>query len=70
MKRNAKVRLTLNRETLRNLTSDQLSGAQGGALEPNTTGCPVLNTNVNCPTNTCLTQTCPTHCGQWYCYHV
>ncbi len=33
MKKN-KIRLTLSRETLRSLASDQLSGAQGGALEP------------------------------------
>jgi hypothetical protein len=65
MKKSLKTRLTLNRETLRNLASDEMPGAQGGALEPVTFGgCPVLITN------TCLTHTCPTRCGQAYCYYV
>lgn len=69
MKKSLKNRLSLNRETLRNLASDQLSGAQGGALEPVTyETCPQLNTNVNCPV--VISHTCPTNCGQWYCYHV
>jgi hypothetical protein len=68
MKKSLKTRLTLNRETLRNLTSDQLPGVQGGALEPVTDVCPRPNTNVGCPAP--LTQTCPTRCGQWYCYGV
>ena len=69
MKKSLKTRLTLNRETLRNLSADQLSGAQGGALEPVTYDtCPRLNTNIGCPV--VVSQTCPTPCGQWYCYAV
>jgi len=60
MKKNAKIRLTLNRETLRSLDSRELEAAPGAA-----------NTVPYC-TNTCncLTQTCPTRCGQTYCYYV
>jgi hypothetical protein len=65
MKKSLKTRLTLNRETLRNLASDEMTGAQGGALEPVTGGCPVLITSP------CVTRnTCPSQCGQWYCYGV
>jgi hypothetical protein len=64
MKKNAKIRLTLNRETLRNLSVDEMPGAQGGAVVVNTTVCPVILTN------TCVTYTCPTKCGQTYCYYV
>lgn len=47
MKKNAKIRLTLHRETLGNLTSDQMGAVQGGANSfVRTCGCP--------------TQTCPT----------
>lgn len=67
MKKSLKTRLTLNRETLRNLTADQMSDVQGGALQANTTGCPIAPTNFNCPV---VSQTCPTRCGQWYCYAV
>jgi hypothetical protein len=67
MKKSLKTRLTLNRETLRNLNADQLSEAQGGAAQPNTTGCTAAPTNFNCPV---VSDTCPTRCGQWYCYHV
>jgi hypothetical protein len=68
MKKN-KIRLTLSRETLRSLASDEMSGAQGGALALTTVaGCPVLITNT---CYNCVTQnTCPTHCGQTYCYYV
>ena len=63
MKRNAKikVRLTLNRETLRNLDSAEMSNAQGGAYTTILTGCPVRSqpciTQVTCPSN-CV-NTCP-----------
>jgi hypothetical protein len=68
-KKSLKSRLTLNRETLRALDSDQMANAQGGALEPVTyETCPRLNTNINCPV--VVSQTCPTRCGQWYCYAV
>jgi hypothetical protein len=69
MKKSLKTRLTLNRETLRNLTADQMSAAQGGALEPTSNVCPMPNTNVGCPV-VVISATCPTRCGQWYCYHV
>ncbi len=65
-KQSLKSRLTLNRETLRNLNADQMAEAQGGVVVQITYAtCPVLNTNVGC-----LTATCPTRCGQWYCYAV
>jgi len=66
MKKSLKTRLTLNRETLRNLVSDEVAGARGGA--PTTIpGCPILtNTCFNCITH----NTCPTNCGQTYCYGV
>ena len=65
-KKSLKSRLTLNRETLRNLNADQMSEAQGGiVLQPVSSDCPRLNTNVGCPSDTC-----PTRCGQWYCYAV
>jgi hypothetical protein len=69
MKKSLKTRLTLNRETLHALNSDQMAAAQGGALVPVTQGggCPMLNTNVGCPV---VSGTCPTRCGQWYCYAV
>jgi hypothetical protein len=67
MKKSLKTRLTLNRETLRNLGADEMSGAQGGAVQQNTTGCTIAPTNFNCPV---VSQTCPTRCGQWYCYAV
>jgi hypothetical protein len=64
-KQSLKSRLTLNRETLRHLSADQMAEAQGGAVVQITNGtCPVLITSP------CLTQTCPTRCGQWYCYAV
>ena len=66
MKKSLKTRLTLNRETLRNLNADQLSEAQGGiVVVTQSANCPVLNTNVGCPSDTC-----PTRCGQWYCHAV
>jgi hypothetical protein len=42
MKKSSKARLTLHRETLRNLASPELSAAQGGGLVVDTYGCPVL----------------------------
>ena len=70
MKRNVKIRLTLNRETLRYLDKGEMSAAQGGASEricPQTQTCFV--TYCNC-TTTITQQTCPSECGQWYCYGV
>ena len=57
-KRNALLRLTLNRETLRHLNSEEMSAAQGGASERIcriTQSCFV--SYCNCPTN----ETCPSH---------
>lgn len=62
MKRNVK-RLTLNRETVRALNAEEMSAAQGGASEQI---CRVTYTCF-CPV---LSQSCPTECGQWYCYGV
>lgn len=65
MKKN-KIRLTLNRETLRNLGADEVRNAGGGA-----SGQPICYQSlVTCSPAACLTQTCPTNCGQWYCYGV
>ena len=57
MKKN-KIRLTLNRETLRNLEQDELQATPGGAVL-------ITYTCFNC-----VTQSCPTKCGQTYCYYV
>ena len=62
MKKNAKIRLTLSRETLRSLATDQTAQAQGGASTPL---CLITDSCYNC-----VTQTCPTRCGQTYCYYV
>jgi hypothetical protein len=48
MKKNAKIRLTLHRETLRTLDSNDLTAAPGGA-----------NTAPYCP----VTYTCRVSCG-------
>ena len=62
MKKSAKIRLTLNRETLRNLAAAEISNAQGGSVISN--GCPLITaTCFNCITK----NTCPTFCGQTYC---
>lgn len=61
MKRNLK-RLTLNRETLRYLNSEEMAAAQGGASERI---CPIPSAFV-----VCISQSCPTECGQWYCQGV
>lgn len=56
MKKSLKTRLTLNRETLRNLDAMEMGAAQGGAYTTILTGCPVR-------TQPCITQqTCPSHC--------
>ena len=58
MKKKAKLRLTLNRETLRYLDTTEMSAAQGGASEricPVTQSCFV--SYCNCPTQ----ETCPSH---------
>jgi hypothetical protein len=68
MKKSLKTRLTLNRETLRALDAEEISGAQGGSA---------LTAQANCTVSVvpsvlvaCVTQTCPTRCGQSYCFHV
>ncbi|HEY4564192.1 MAG TPA: class I lanthipeptide [Thermoanaerobaculia bacterium] len=64
MKKN-KIRLSLNRETLRHLGTDEASNVQGGSVISN--GCPLIT--VTC--FNCITQhSCPTRCGQDYCYAV
>jgi len=53
MKKSTSFRLKLHRETLGNLTSDDMSAVQGGAASfVRTCGCPPP-----------LTVTCPTVCG-------
>jgi hypothetical protein len=61
MKRNMK-RLALNRETLRYLNAEEMSAVQGGASERL---CPAPSVFV-----VCVSQSCPSECGQWYCYGV
>ena len=51
MKRSAKLRLSLNRETLRTLDPAELEAAPGGVSNP----CPI--------TSPCISQSCPTRCG-------
>lgn len=54
----SRTKLTLNRDTLRSLTAPALGQAIGAANTfVRTCGC----------TDSCLTCTCPTLCGQWYC---
>jgi hypothetical protein len=56
MKKSLKTRLTLNRETLANLSAEELAGAPGAVYRTETCNC--------------LTHTCPTNCGQTYCFYV
>jgi hypothetical protein len=63
MKKNAKIRLTLNRETLRNLAPEQMADAAGGGLS---TTCTTITQTCFCLTN----QTCPSRCDQDYCHPV
>lgn len=65
MKKTLKSRLTLNRETLRALNVEETANAQGGAVVA-TTGISLVPSVIN----VCVSATCPTQCGQWYCYHV
>jgi hypothetical protein len=67
MKKTLKSRLTLNRETLRALDVEETANAQGGAVVQTTTGTISVVPSV---INVCVSATCPTQCGQWYCYHV
>jgi hypothetical protein len=62
MKKHAKLRLTLSRETLRALDAEEMAAAPGGVSSP---FCLITDSCYNCPT-----QTCPTRCGQTYCYYV
>ena len=49
------VKLSLNRETLQNLNTDEMPAVQGGA-------------SVFCATQVnCVSQNCPTKGGQWFC---
>lgn len=50
MKKNAKIRLTLNRETLRTLDPAELGAVPGGISIVL-----ITNTCYNCPTHTCPT---------------
>jgi hypothetical protein len=54
-------RLSLNRETVRNLNQGEMSAALGGASER---FCPVETAYA-----ICATESCPTRC-QWYCEGV
>ena len=53
-------KLTLSRDTLRSLTTPTLDQAAGGS------GACTIQVTCGC-TISCLTCTCPTRCGQWYC---
>jgi hypothetical protein len=61
MKRNAKLRLTLNRETLRNLNPDEARAAQGAAGSDRIC---VVTESCFVTYCLCLTKTCPTECNQ------
>jgi len=52
MKKTAKLRLSLSRETLRTLDATELEAAPGGLSNP---FCLI--------TSPCITQSCPTRCG-------
>lgn len=68
MKKSLKTRLTLNRETLRALDAEEISGAQGGSALTAQANCTIsVAPSILAP---CVTQTCPTRCGQAYCFHV
>ena len=66
MKKTLKSRLTLNRETLRALDVEETANAQGGAVVQTTGTISIVPSVIN----VCVSQTCHTNCGQWYCYHV
>ncbi len=68
MKKTLKSRLTLNRETLRALNAEETAGAQGGGTATAGANCTI--SVVPSVINVCVSQTCPTQGGQWYCYHV
>ena len=60
-------KLTLNRDTLRGLTLPALDQAAGnGTYTCQVNGSNTCTIVVTCPV--CATATCPTNCGQWYCY--
>lgn len=63
MKKNRK-KLTLHRDTIHQLSGPALHEA-GGGIQGTVGGCSIVLT-CNC-TVTCLTVSCPTRCGQWYC---
>jgi hypothetical protein len=63
MKKSQKIRLKLNRETVRTLASPELAMAAAGG----TVGCGVITIYISCG-GTCVTcgvtcVTCPTGCG-------
>jgi hypothetical protein len=60
MKKNSKLRLTLSRETLRALDAEEMTKAPGG----------VVSMPFCLITQPCVSQTCPTRCGQTYCFYV
>ena len=59
MKKSLKIRLTLNRETLRNLDPDEDAERPGGGVQAITKRA----ARSSSPTPA-YPQTCPTHCGQ------
>jgi hypothetical protein len=67
MKKSLKIRLTLNRETLRNLNAEELTAAPGGR-NTDTICANVTNSCFQSQCVVCITQnTCPSKCGQYYC---
>jgi hypothetical protein len=67
MKKSLKTRMTLNRETLRNLAVEEISGAQGGSAVTAGANCTI---SIAPSVFNCVTRTCPTRCGQTYCFEV
>ena len=64
MKKSLKTRLTLNRETLATSPPRRCRGSRGSA-GASSGGCPDLHHQPLCDPHTC-----PSQCGQWYCYGV
>jgi hypothetical protein len=59
-------KLTLNRDTVRSLTAPALGQAVGAAIGTRQS-CSCYVTCASCVSCDPTCNSCPTHCGQWYC---
>ncbi len=59
-------KLTLHRDTLHQLSGPELHEAAGG-IQGSQIGCSIQVSCAGTCGVSCLTCTCPTRCGQWYC---